>query len=79
MCVRVEKIIRTTTQSRDQEEADTNKFFFFFKKKQKNPEKQKRSANSGEENQLYDCTMTRPRSVVQQLYIAQHGRQEIDI
>lgn len=29
--------------------------------------------------ECWDCMMTGPRSVVQQLYIAQHGRQEIDI
>ena len=40
---------------------------------------QKLSADGTEGNQLHDCTMTGPRSVVQQLYIAQHGRQEIDI
>lgn len=33
----------------------------------------------GAAGKCWDCMMTRPRSVVQKLYIAQHGRQEIDI
>lgn len=42
-------------------------------------QRKKWSADGSEGSQLRDCTMTGPRSVVQQLYIAQHGRQEIDI
>lgn len=37
------------------------------------------SVDGNEGSWLRDCTMTGPRSVVQPLYIAQHGRQEIDI
>lgn len=56
----------TITQSHDKEKTFTHQL-------------KKWCANGGEGSRLRDCTMTGPRSVVQQLYIAQHGRQEIDI
>lgn len=35
-------------------------------------------ADSSKRNQQHGCAVTGPRLVVQQLYIARHGRQEID-
>lgn len=46
-------------------------------KTKKNPHKNV-FADSSKRNQQHGCAVTGPRLVVQQLYIARHGRQEID-